>query len=96
MYELHEDKSNLSEKVIDIHRAIASICEELEAADWYNQRSDASKDVELSAILKHNRNEEFTHAAMLIEWLRRSDEYFDMELRKFMFKSGEVQAEASE
>jgi hypothetical protein len=54
-----------------MHRAIASLMEELEAADWYNQRVDACKDHELKAILAHNRDEEKEHAAMVLEWIRR-------------------------
>jgi hypothetical protein len=44
--------------------------EELEAVDWYDQRIDATGDEELRAILRHNRDEEKEHAAMVLEWLR--------------------------
>jgi hypothetical protein len=59
--------------------------EELEAADWYNQRIDACKDRELAAILAHNRDEEKEHAAMVLEWIRRRDPKFDEHLREFLF-----------
>jgi uncharacterized protein len=54
-----------------MHRAIASLMEELEAVDWYSQRVDACKDHELKAIFAHNRDEEKEHAALVLEWIRR-------------------------
>ena len=54
--------------------------EELEAADWYDQRVDAATDRELKAILAHNRDEEKEHFVMLLEWLRRRDAKFATEL----------------
>lgn len=80
---LHED--GLSAEVVDYHRAVVSLMEELEAADWYNQRIAASKDEELRAILAHNRDEEKEHAAMVLEWLRRRDPKLDEHLRTFLF-----------
>ena len=51
----HEPVEQLSAKTRDMHRAIVSLMEELEAVDWYNQRVDACTDPELKAILAHNR-----------------------------------------
>jgi len=81
----HEPISELSEETRDMHRAITSLMEELEAVDWYNQRVDACKDDELRAILAHNRDEEKEHAAMVLEWIRRQDPTMDKELREYMF-----------
>ena len=78
-------ESNLSEETRDMHRAIVSLMEELEAVDWYNQRVDACNDKELRAILAHNRNEEKEHAAMVLEWIRRRDPTFNKELRDYLF-----------
>ena len=69
----HEQVKDLSEETRDMHRAIVSLIEELEAVDWYNQRVDASTDKGLKAILAHNRDEEKEHAAMLVEYLRKKD-----------------------
>ena len=82
---LHEPLDQLSEETKDMHRAITSLMEELEAVDWYNQRMDACKDPELRSILKHNRDEEKEHAAMMLEWIRRRDPIFDKELRDYLF-----------
>ncbi|HHL44958.1 MAG TPA: ferritin [Gammaproteobacteria bacterium] len=81
----HEAVSELSDATKDMHRAIVSLMEELEAIDWYNQRVDACKDDELRAILAHNRDEEKEHAAMVLEWIRRRDALFDKELRDYLF-----------
>jgi ferritin-like protein len=81
----HEPVETLSAETRDMHRAIISLMEELEAVDWYNQRMDACKDPELRAILKHNRDEEKEHAAMVMEWIRRHDPKFDKELRDYLF-----------
>lgn len=81
----HEPIDELSDDTRDMHRAITSLMEELEAIDWYNQRVDACKDTDLAAILAHNRDEEKEHAAMVLEWIRRRDSTFDAELKDFLF-----------
>lgn len=81
----HELESKLSAKTKDLHRAIVSLVEELEAVDWYHQRIDVCDDDDLKAILIHNRDEEKEHAAMLIEWLRRNDAKFEEELKDYLF-----------
>ncbi|MCD6116329.1 ferritin [bacterium] len=81
----HEPVEELSGTTRDMHRALISLIEELEAVDWYNQRMDACKDEELKAVLKHNRDEEKEHAAMIMEWIRRNDAAFDHELKDYIF-----------
>jgi len=81
----HEPAEELSDDARDLHRAIISLMEELEAVDWYNQRMDATKDDELRAVLKHNRDEEMEHAAMVLELIRRRVPEFDKELRDWLF-----------
>lgn len=83
----HEPLNELTDETRDMHRAITSLMEELEAVDWYNQRVDACKDNELREILKHNRDEEKEHAAMVLEWIRRKDPRFDKELKDYLFTS---------
>ena len=81
----HESSTELSIKTRDMHRAISSLMEELEAIDWYNQRVDACHDVALKAILEHNRDEEKEHAAMLLEWIRRQDTVLSQHMKSFLF-----------
>jgi len=75
----------MSDDTREMHRAIISLMEELEAVDWYNQRADACGDVGLKAILEHNRDEEKEHAAMILEWIRRKDPAFAKEMKEFLF-----------
>jgi ferritin-like protein len=81
----HEPIDELSAETRNMHRAIVSLMEELEAVDWYSQRADACKDIELKAILQHNREEEKEHAAMLLEWIRRKDPAFSIQLKDYLF-----------
>jgi ferritin-like protein len=89
---LHEAAEKLSSATIDRHRATVSLMEELEAVDWYDQRIDAATDEELKEILRHNRDEEKEHAAMVLEWLRRQDPVLDQQLRTYLFKDGDIMA----
>jgi len=86
----HEALEDLSPETKDMHRAITSLMEELEAVDWYNQRVDACKNEDLKAILAHNRDEEKEHAAMVLEWIRRQDPSFDKELKDYLFTDKEI------
>lgn len=86
----HEPIEKLTAETMDMHRAILSLMEELEAVDWYNQRMDACSDPELRRILEHNRDEEKEHAAMMLEWIRRRDAKFDHELREVLFSEGPI------
>jgi len=87
---LHEDKKDLRPETRNMHRALASLIEELEAVAWYDQRADACTDKELKKILQHNRDEEKEHAAMLLEWIRRQDPSFNTELRDYMFSEKSI------
>ena len=82
---LHEAADTLKPQTVDLHRAIVSLIEELEAVDWYQQRVDACRDPALKAILAHNRDEEKEHAAMVLEWIRRNDAAFSKELKDYLF-----------
>lgn len=86
----HEDAALLKPATKDRHRAIASLMEELEAVDWYDQRIDAADDDELRQILAHNRDEEKEHAAMVLEWLRRHDPQLDAHLKGYLFSRGNL------
>jgi ferritin-like protein len=86
----HEAEQHLAPATRDMHRAIVSLMEELEAVDWYQQRMDATQDGELRDILRHNRDEEKEHAAMVLEWIRRHDPSFDAKLREYLFTDGSI------
>ena len=83
-------EQDLSAGVRHVHRALASLQEELEAIDYYNQRADRLEDAELRAILIHNRDEEIEHASMLFEYLRRRMPEFDLNMKKYLFSAKPV------
>ena len=86
----YEPSEKLSKKTLELHRAINSLIEELEAIDWYQQRVDATEDEGLREILTHNRDEEKEHAAMILEWIRRNDKAMAEELKTYLFTEGKI------
>ena len=86
----HEAFEKLSPQTRELHRALRSVIEELDAVDWYQQRLDATPDPALKAILVHNRDEEKEHASMLLEWLRRNDPAFAAAFDTYLFTEGDV------
>ena len=82
---MYEDPKIIGEKAMDLHRALSSLMEELEAIDYYNQRAEATTDPELKKVLEHNRDDEKEHASLLIEYIRRVDEKFAKELKEKLF-----------
>jgi uncharacterized protein len=88
----HEPYEQLTPETRDLHRAIVSLMEELEAVDWYQQRATITPDEELKAVLLHHRNEEIEHAMMNLEWIRRKDPVFDETARTYLFTEGPITA----
>jgi ferritin-like protein len=81
----HEPLELLSEDTRNLHRAIVSLMEELEAIDWYQQRAEACPDPQLKDVLLHNRDEEIEHASMVLEWIRRHSDHFNVAMKKYLF-----------
>jgi ferritin-like protein len=81
------NEADLSVPARDLHRALASLQEELEAIDYYHQRADRTDDAGLKGVLLHNRNEEIEHAVMLLEYIRRSVPEFDTQLKTYLFST---------
>jgi uncharacterized protein len=92
---LHEERAVLSKEVLDRHRALSTIMEELEAIDWYDQRIAGSDNAELRAVLTHNRDEEKEHASMLLEWVRRHDPAFARHMGVQLFNPGAIRETAA-
>ena len=96
---LHVARDKLSRKTLEMHYAITSLMEELEAVDWYRQRADDTEDQELKKILLHNAREELEHASMVLEWMRRNDGELDAQLKEYLFTETSIvgrEEEASE
>jgi ferritin-like protein len=86
----HEPAELVTEPSKELHRALRSLIEELEAIDWYQQRVDASRDDELRAVLGHNRDEEVEHAMMVLEWIRRQSPTFDRNIGTYLGAAGPI------
>jgi hypothetical protein len=78
---LHAPRERLSQDTLNLHFAIASLMEELDAIDWYRQRADDAEEETLKALLLHNMREEMEHASMLIERTPRHNSDFERFLR---------------
>ncbi|MFO7654685.1 MAG: ferritin-like domain-containing protein [Candidatus Krumholzibacteriia bacterium] len=90
MTDYHEPWDAQSEEDRNIHRALMSLKEEIEAADWYHERAAATRDESLRKILVHNRDEEIEHSCMLLEWLRRRMPAFQEQLSLYLFKEEDI------
>ena len=87
---LHAPRERLSEHTLNLHFAIVSLMEELDAIDWYRQRADDADEETLKALLLHNMREEMEHASMLLEWIRRHDSDFERFLKTYLFTEGSI------
>jgi len=87
---LHVPREKLSAKTLNLHYAITSLKEELEAIDWYRQRADDCSDKALAEVLLHNMREEMEHAAMVLEWIRRNNADFEGHLRTYLFTEAPI------
>jgi ferritin-like protein len=90
MTEYHEPPEELDARDRDLHRALTSLKEEIEAVDWYGQRVARASSPELRSVLDHNRKEEIEHACMTLEWLRRECPEWDSALRTYLFQQGPI------
>jgi hypothetical protein len=87
---LHAPRERLQKTTILRHQAIVSLMEELEAADWYQQRADDCEDPALKEVLLHNMREEIEHASMVLEWLRRNSADWETNLRTYLFTTAPI------
>jgi len=67
----HEPASELSAQTRTFARIIASLTEEAEAINWYQQRISVEPDSEARAIMANAQSEEFKHFGMDLEFLLR-------------------------
>jgi ferritin-like protein len=87
---LHAPRERLSQHTLQLHHAIVSLMEELDAIDWYRQRADDAEDEDLRQLLLHNMREEMEHASMLLEWIRRHDSDFAGHMRTYLFTEAPI------
>ena len=86
----HEPPQELPEETRTFARMIASLMEEADAINWYEQRLSIEKDKEARAIMTDAQGEEFKHFGMDLEFLlRRKTKWRDI-LKGILFQSGDI------
>lgn len=80
----------LSDETRDMHRALVSLTEELQAIDSYQQRAESCADPQLKEVFLHNKDEEIEHATMIMEWMRRHSGHFDEMMRTYLFTEAPI------
>lgn len=88
-----EPMDALPAPLMDMHRAIGALIEQLQALDLNSQRFEACTDPELRRVLAEHCNGGRKQIAMLLEWMRRRDARMDQEMKKALFKAGPIVAQ---
>ncbi|MBV8694371.1 MAG: hypothetical protein JO125_15235 [Chloroflexi bacterium] len=86
----HEPASELSQETRTFARMIASLQEECEAINWYQQRISIEQDAEAKSIMEDAQEEEFLHFAMDLEFLLRRTPKWRAGAKKVLFQSGDI------
>ena len=69
---------------------IASVIEEADAINWYEQRLSIEKDAQAKAIMANAQVEEFKHFGMDLEFLLRRKPKWRGTLREILFREGDI------
>lgn len=86
----HEPASELSKVTRTFARMIASLGEECEAINWYEQRISVETDKQAKAIMQNAQKEEFKHFGMDLEFLLRMKPDWRKELKAILFTTGDI------
>ena len=92
----HEPAQELSQKTRTFARMIASLTEEAEAINWYEQRMSLESDSEARAIMANAQGEEFKHFGMDLEFLIRRKPPWRVVLQDILFQPGDIVAHGEE
>lgn len=94
----HEPAHELPAETRTFARMCASLTEEAEAIDWYQQRLAVETDAEAAAIMRDAQGEEFKHFSMDLEFLLRRTPLWREIARGILFQPGDIveHGEASE
>ncbi len=86
----HEPAHELPERTRTFARMIASLTEEAEAINWYEQRMAVEKDKTAKAIMENAQKEEFKHFGMDLEFLLRQKPAWREIMQGILFKEGNI------
>jgi hypothetical protein len=88
----HETASELPEETRAFARIIASMAEEADAINSYEQRMVVEKNGIARAIMGNAQQEEFKHFGMELEFLLRAKPKWRTILQGILFKDGDIVA----
>ncbi len=86
----HEPPKELPEQTRTFARMIASLTEEAEAINWYEQRMAVEKDESAREVMENAQKEEFKHFSMDLEWLLRKNKLWREIAEGILFKAGDI------
>ncbi|GAC1652000.1 MAG: hypothetical protein NVS4B12_23160 [Ktedonobacteraceae bacterium] len=86
----HEPASELSQETRTFARMIASLTEEAEAINWYEQRMSVEQNAQARAIMENAQQEEFKHFGMDLEFLLRQKTKWKIALQNILFQEGDI------
>jgi len=86
----HEPVQELSQETRTFARMIASLTEEAEAINWYEQRISVEQNAEARAIMANAQQEEFKHFGMDLEFLLRQKAKWKIALQNILFQDGDI------
>ena len=86
----HEPANELSATTRTFARMIASVIEEADAINWYEQRISVEKDKSAAAIMQNAQTEEFKHFGMDLEFLLRQKPDWRTILQGILFQEGDI------
>jgi uncharacterized protein len=86
----HEPAGELSAETRTFARMIASMAEEAEAINWYEQRMSLEPNAQAKAIMENAQLEEFKHFGMDLEFLLRQKPKWRTALKGILFTDGDI------
>jgi len=86
----HEPADELSQETRTFARMIASLTEEAEAINWYEQRMSVERNKVARAIMQNAQQEEFKHFGMDLEFLLRQKPKWRIAMQKILFQDGDI------
>ncbi len=87
----HEPATELSQETRTFARMIASLAEEADAINWYEQRMSVEQNDEAKRVMRVAQKEEFKHFAMDLELLIRAKPAWKAALQTVLFRPGDIQ-----
>ncbi len=94
----HEPPEELSQETRTLARIFASLTEEAEAINWYEQRLSVEQDAEARAVIADAMHEEYKHFSMDLEFILRRRPEWRQIAQGILFREGDLveNAEAAE